>query len=469
MSNERFDKLMKKQLESVRPTYQTRAWDRFQKRLPAVGFWPWLSKFGGWVLSGLMLVGWLTTLYMVRENQRLIAQLSLELHKPNPAQPTSPPSTSLHSESVHLNRVDTVFMVKRTIIEHRHFYTPILQRLSDSTEPIDPSDSDTEPYVESKELLTKPSLQRATTTIHRRIKPGKSSRIPSLARQTNTGQPVERTAQVEKTKSILPLSADSTNLVSNTNPGSKEISIDTNQSKTPLKLPDQESVKLDSATHQPALAPTQEPAQPAKQSRPTFKFSSLRPRVGIESMAIRDGIGIGPTVELFLSENLGLSVGLQATQLHSQSHRDLNDFNATTGKDFLSQYQSFLPPQYDRIDDISIHTSVISLPITLKYYVPLKTNWSLVFQTGTSLDLAAYQQVHYESEYQGDERYNSFEVNSQRSLFHNFIFGAGIQYHKSRISGQIIPYYLYDFRSMANTPAGSNFGLKASVWLDLFK
>ncbi len=81
----------------------------------------------------------------------------------------------------------------------------------------------------------------------------------------------------------------------------------------------------------------------------------------------------------------------------------------------------------------------------------------------------ADQQVRYESYYRGEEQSHAFETDAQPRFFHNFIFGAGVQYRRPRISAQLSPYYLYDFRSLINTSAGSNVGVKASIWLDLFK
>jgi len=177
-------------------------------------------------------------------------------------------------------------------------------------------------------------------------------------------------------------------------------------------------------------------------------------------MVTLNGAGVGPALELFPTENISLSVGLQVSQLQAENHWELRDFNSATGTEFVERYRAYLPAQYDQIQDISVRTSLVSLPVTLKYYVPLRRAWSLLFQAGTNFDVAAYQQVRYESYFRGEDQSHAFEINVQPRLFHNFIFGAGVQ---------LSPYFLYDFRSLANTPAGNNVGVKASVWLDLFK
>ncbi|MBO0939282.1 hypothetical protein J2I47_22200 [Fibrella sp. HMF5335] len=478
MSNERFDRLIKQNLESVRPGYQPSAWTRFRKRLP-LGFWASLLPYGGWLLSALMLTGWMTTLYTLHTNQQVIKRLTKTLTvrtdpvKMNPAPPV--PTVSTH-------RIDTVYVVQRTVVEHRYIHEreanirtssnqlisqarptnePANRRLSRSERQGDSTRLGGTPG-ESKSLVAprptasnthKPDqLSRNNTSGHRPDKPSPSDVVTSNQMRQITPSPTKGTV------------ADSVNRVSTE--ATAAIPIDSNQ-----VLKDRPTLtKVDSATQKPAK-PEVIPlaAQPAKQSRPPFRLSSLQPRVGVETGATLDGVGVGPAIEFFPTENLGISIGVQASQLQLEEHKELRDFNAATGAEFVEKYRAFLPAQYDQIKDISVRTSLVSLPVSLKYYVPLRRNWSLLFQTGTSFDVAAYQQVRYESYYQGNEQFHSFEMDAQPRFFHNFMFGAGVQYRRPRISAQLSPYYLYDFRSIANTPAGNNVGIKASVWLDLFK
>lgn len=480
MSNERFDRLMKKNLESVRPGYQPSAWNRFRKRLP-LGFWASLLPYGGWLLSALMLTGWLTTPYTLHTNQQVIRQLTQTL----PIRTDSinlPPAPQAPALAAH--RVDTVYVVQRTVVEHRYVPEwetsvpisgnrqinqvrptdePATRRLSRLEQPVDSTRLDGPPG-ESKPLMTplptashthRPDqLNRTTTGRRGPDKPGSGDGI--------TRNQVHQRTPLSTKESV----ADSVNRV--ISEATASIPVDSTQALTDRpKL-----LKVDSVAQKPAqptVAASAPAAQPAKQSRPPFRLSSLQPRVGIETGATLNGVGVGPALEIFPTENLGLSVGVQASQLQLEEHKGINEFNAATGTEFIEKYHAFLPAQYDQIKDISVRTTLVSLPVSLKYYVPLRRSWSLLFQTGTSFDVAAYQQVQYESSYRGDDQFHSFEVDAQPRFFHNFMFGAGVQYRRPRISAQLSPYYLYDFRSLANTPAGSNVGIKASVWLDLFK
>ena len=496
MSNERFDRLMKQNLESVRPGYQPSAWNRFQKRLP-LGFWARLLPYGGWLLSGLMLTGWLTTLYTLHTNQQVIQQLTKTLAVRTDSVKLSP-TPAAPSASTH--RVDTVYIVQRTVIEHRYLpdrktgLMPGSDRITSRNQPTtdrgDYPATRTEPQADSRfentpttDLRSAGITKRVTrTTVDNRGGTEQVSRTKPTDRKLVTpvrsGSVQDNVVSDSKPKPRLTTPLPATMLgMSEADSVNRAIAqatatIPVDSNRTQIDKAAATVVKADSVARKPAnlSAVTSVPAvEPAKQSRPPFRLSSLQPRVGIETGVTRNGVGVGPAIEFFPTENLGISIGVKASQFQLEEHKGLQDFNAATGTVFIEQYRAFLPAQYDEIKDISVRTSLISLPVYLKYYVPLRRNWSLLFQTGTSFDIAANQQVRYESYFRGEEQYHSFDVDTQPRFFHNFMFGAGVQYRRSRVSAQLGSYYVYDFRNIANTPAGSNVGIWASVWLDLFK
>ena len=440
MSDERLDKLMRQNLESVRPAYESRAWDRFSKRLPAVGVWPWLLSYGGWLLSGLMLTGWITTLYTLHTNQQVMAKLSQRLAETT--QPAPMVSVASRPESALRQPVDTIYIVKRTLVEHRHVY--------DSTTPGASVDG-----VVSTDRLTAKNRQEKGAIMTTATKQAIPTGLPKTNSVLATISPADSLKRaIAEATATIPTDLAPTNLA-------QTATAQPDLAAQPLAAPPSSASVLASTL----VATTEQ----TRQSRPPFRLSMLQPRLGIETTATLNGLGVGPALELFLIDNLGVSVGLQASQLQAENHHGLRDFNSATGREFIDQYNSYLPAKYDQIKDIAVQTTLISLPVTLKYYVPLRRNWSLLVQTGTSFDLAAYQQVDYESYFKGKGQFHSFEISAEPRFFHNFMFGAGVQYRRPRLSAQLSPYYLYDFRSLPNTPAGSNVGVRASVWLDLFK
>ncbi|WP_159471544.1 hypothetical protein [Dyadobacter sp. 3J3] len=459
MSSERFDKLIKKNLESVRPEYEPRAWDRFSKKLPAAGFFPWAQQYGGWALAAMMLAGWFTTLYTLRENQELLRQLSntsgrnIVFDKKN-VQPDQIIGKNTTRQSVH--QTDTVYIVKKTIVEHRHFYETsqgnknlVADKRSEPDRKISTKypqlttgfTSDLKDTDEQKNLLTKTSGSENQPGAGNNILVGKgSTTLSNESGITTASDTTEKVSDEDRFTTLL----DSNRVIQAYN------------YKVLVALVDSLSAK-------------KTPIPVVKPKRPPFRLSSLQPRLGMESLLSLHSYGFGPAVEFFPTENLGVSLGIQASTLEAENHKALRDYNSATGKFFLVQYRSYLPSKFDRIEDISIKTSVISLPISLKYYIPLKKNISLFVQLGTSLDLTAYQQVDFESYLNNSKRRNTFETDAKPYFFHNFMFGSGLQYKKSRVLAQLSPFYVYDFRNIVNTPSGSNLGLRASLWINLFK
>ncbi|MBE9463921.1 hypothetical protein ACFP1I_08000 [Dyadobacter subterraneus] len=459
MSSERFDKLIKKNLESVRPEYRPGAWDRFSKKLPAVGFLPWVQQYGGWALAAMMLAGWFTTLYSLRENQELIRQLSNTpgrnmAYENNAVKgPVPPDQVSTAKKPV----TDTVYIVKKTIIEHRHFYDmpPDAKNRSAKNEKDPDRKNTTEAF-----LTTSPANSEINGTNQ-----DKETLLTKKAASENQQETVE--IKVLEKGPISFASQTETSTVSDTS------DIITDEDRFATLLDSNRAIQaynykvlaalVDSLSAKKSKSPVIKP------KRPSFRLSSLQPRLGMESLLSPHSYGIGPVVEFFPTENLGISIGIQASTLEAENHKALRDYNSATGKLFLVQYRSYLPSKFDKIEDISINTSVISMPVSLKYYIPLKKNISLFVQSGTSLDLTAYQQVDFESYLNKSKRRNTFETDAKPNFFHNLMFGAGLQYRKSRILAQLSPFYVYDFRNIVNTPSGSNLGLRASLWLNLYK
>ncbi|WP_338874825.1 hypothetical protein WBJ53_04315 [Spirosoma sp. SC4-14] len=470
MSNERFDKLMKKNLESVRPAYQSQAWDRFRKRLPVGGLWSWVLPYGGWVMSGLMLMGWLMTLYTLRENQQIIQQISPSLAKTAPVSPTSPATHSV-PEAIASHRIDTVYIVKKTIVEHRHYYDPTLPDKKQFSE--HPSRQQSNPEAGSRPTGTGLSTLNEAVTLQERSGQEQSVPVASLATSSKQPKQASKKSSVRNSPTDQPARNERDSILQA--PASTalvaEESVTDRGSSPAADSIDRQPTKSAGAVDQLPTPKTETQArvEPASQHRSPFRLSSLKPRLGIESIATANSIGIGPSIEAFPMDNLGISVGLRASQLRTQSHHGPDDFNAATGKEFIDQYKPYLPANYDRIEDISVRTSLISLPVSINYYVPFHRKWSVLVKAGTRFDVATYQQVYYESYLKGDEQHHSFDTNVQSRFFHNFMFGTGLQYRTSRFSAQLSPYYLYDFRPTASTPSGNNFGLQASVLLDLFK
>ncbi|SDL43056.1 porin family protein [Siphonobacter aquaeclarae] len=374
MSEDRYDRFLKKKLESVRPEYPSGAWERFRKRLPAPApRWPAFVS-----LCSLAACLWM--LFTLSQQQELIRSLSEQL-KSRPVVATS--------------RKDTVVVVREIVRE-----------------------------------------------IVRREIPGLDTR--TMARG-NFPVPVSGPAT---DRPEIPYSAIQPDIPS-----------DANTAGVPAALP-ADTLALKAPRHEPVLPPVKTGSR--------FRLSSLQPTLGLDLQATGSSLAVGPSVSLQTNSRVGLSLGVQIERFFPDRYRDAGMFNAATGQDFLENYRDHLPDKYDRLEELSVRTTLVNLPVMLHYTVPVSPRWSILLQTGTRLNLAAFRQVGFETHQGGEETYHFFETNIPVYAFRNLRFGAGVHYHKGRFSFQAMPFYEYAFRSVSGVARTAAFGVRTAVGLDLF-
>lgn len=176
---------------------------------------------------------------------------------------------------------------------------------------------------------------------------------------------------------------------------------------------------------------------------------------------------MGPTFEVFLGKSLSFSTGVSIFSRPESEYYNPKEFNLKTREDFADLYRPHLPPKYDRIEDIHIKASLITIPLNVNYYLPLNKQLDVKFLLGTNIDLRLYQNVKFESHIDGDEYYSTFDTEQKRSLWHNMSMGAGLQYHYKRYAFQLVPLYIYHYRETDFLSPKSNFRLNGSVLIDL--
>lgn len=199
-----------------------------------------------------------------------------------------------------------------------------------------------------------------------------------------------------------------------------------------------------------------------------FHLSSLDPVLGLDGQVSGGSVALGPSVVLQTGNRLGVSFGVQVERFSTDRYRSTSDLNAATGVDFLKDYRDRLPDHYDRLEDLSLRTTLVSLPVMLRYQVPVSGRWSALLLTGSRLHLAGFRQVGFETHQGGEETYHFFESGVSVPLFRNLRFGAGLVYRKGRFAAEATPVYEYTFRSVPGLRNTGRFGVRASVGIALF-
>jgi hypothetical protein len=179
---------------------------------------------------------------------------------------------------------------------------------------------------------------------------------------------------------------------------------------------------------------------------------------------------MGPIIEFLLGGRFSISTGLLITGKNDLKFGLPRDFNMGTGKKFEDRYKEFFGEKPLKIEDIKIETQSVKMPLYFNYYVPFKYNLDFVLTTGTKLNLSTVENVSYMgSNNFGNNYIERFENQYKSRVFNNLLYGMGIQYHKSRFAGQVIPYFEFPFSQGNALSPPKKFGINASLRFSLKK
>jgi hypothetical protein len=224
----------------------------------------------------------------------------------------------------------------------------------------------------------------------------------------------------------------------------------------------------DSVSHVKDLKIPEKTSPPVPAAKKTFNWPRIDTRLGLNlGVGLNHTIDLGPTFEVFMGKSLSFSTGISIFSHPESEYYNPKEFNVKTRQDFANLYGAHLPPKFDRIEDIHIKASLITIPLNLNYYLPLNKRLDLKFSLGTNIDLRLYQNVKFESHIDGDEYYSTFDTEQKQSFWHNMSMGAGLQYHYKRYAFQLVPMYIYHYRETDFLSPKSNFRLNGSVLIDL--
>ena len=109
----------------------------------------------------------------------------------------------------------------------------------------------------------------------------------------------------------------------------------------------------------------------------------------------------------------------------------------------------------------------MQLPLKINYYYPIKRDWDLVFNYGTHLDLKTYQTINVEYVIDNEDVYQKLNTKNSKEIFHNMIFGTGLQYRRNKMIFQLIPSLTYNFREIDFQKSGKSFTINGGMFLKL--
>lgn len=404
MANELFDKKIKEKLEAVQRPVSPNVWDNIQNKIHTPWYFDFWRKYGLPLYSTIATVLLLVNLKDKYNYEKQFQLLNEKISTVQQIKSETEVQTIVHKDTIYINK--TIYVVQR---------------------------------ADDKTIVT-PPVKRSDTA------------IPPVI--TNTNKATEKGLPPEETKNQ--------GIVASETPD-KEI---TNKEET----------KTDSTfttTGKDSAAKTTDLKIPSKQNTDTppkksFRWPRIDTRLGLTTgYSFNRTIDLGPTFELFLGKSLSLSTGISIYTHPESEYYGPKAFNMQTRQNFTDLYKPHLPSRYDEIEDIHIKASLLTIPLNINYYLPLSRQFDMKFSLGTNIDLRLYQNVKFESHFNGDETYSAFDTEEKKGLWHNMSLGAGLQYQYKRYVFQLMPSYIYHYRETDFLSPKSNFRLSGSVLINL--
>ena len=481
-----FDKKIREKLVNHIPKYDSGAWSSFQKMLPA----PWYVKLfqgaSGWVVGGLSTSALLFTLYSNNNKTVLlyeeIATLKDEIQNQKVLASEKPISQEKLVDTVYItNNVEKYIRIE---VPNALAYQQGMEK-GQAIAASEISGLETELKTLKNHFLTKTSLTEIEN-----IK--QDSRGSINIKESNTeklkytgvkGEMLNSPVINEKSMSDLsPKSIDNSanpnivesSIIERPNVSSiisetpETIDVSTIDSSTDIleyttdkkEALDENKIAADTKVDlEKIIVPERlEPEIPKKKlNLPKMRFGITSDYLGLKVFAN------GPSAEVFLSDKLSINASALFSGQIETKHRFAFDFNKNTGKQFEKEFEGFVKQRPELIQDISIKTSFIKLPIYFNYYINTWSRFNFIVSAGTKLDLSVYQDIGYISGPLGQRLQNRFEARPKAKTFNNLFYGMGVQYKYNNFVGQLTPYFDFAFRKPDYFIPSKNFGINASL------
>jgi hypothetical protein len=118
----------------------------------------------------------------------------------------------------------------------------------------------------------------------------------------------------------------------------------------------------------------------------------------------------------------------------------------------------------EQITDVSIDNKLLQVPISLKYYVPLKKDFSIFFSLGTNLDIYLNQELSFSNRVDSNRLENhNYQAKGTVTPFNNLIISAGLEKQYKSWIFKLEPFIEPKLRQVFYKPKEFEFGIGVGV------
>lgn len=198
-------------------------------------------------------------------------------------------------------------------------------------------------------------------------------------------------------------------------------------------------------------------------TKPDSTLKYIKFRVGPDFQLSNQSIGMGISGELFFNKYLSFETGLKYQIYNSEHFADKNDLFSHKRHNFNGRIENHFSDN-DHISGISIDNRLLEIPLSLKYYVPLKMNFGISFALGTDLDIYLNQKLGFSNRVDSNHMENhNFQARGEVVPFNNFVISAGLEKQWKSWSFQLQPFIKPKLKEVFYKPKEMEFGIGVGV------
>lgn len=201
--------------------------------------------------------------------------------------------------------------------------------------------------------------------------------------------------------------------------------------------------------------------QTTKTSFALFKVSSVR--FGADLQVSNQALGAGFTGEILLKNHFGFKTGILYNTNHTEHYLDKADMFGHHQHGFNHRIENHLADK-EHVSDVTIRNSLLLVPVSFSYNVPLKRNYSVSFSLGTNIDIYLNQKLSYT--YKPDSAGHSndhFETSGKVTPFNSLVVSAGLEKQWKSWVIQVRPFVAPKLKEVFYKPKELEFGVSVGV------
>ena len=205
-----------------------------------------------------------------------------------------------------------------------------------------------------------------------------------------------------------------------------------------------------------------------------FKFSgivapNLKYRIGFGANADFGQVGISVLTDILFAKHWSITSGVNMAFLGYERFGDEDDFKRKTAKDFRKEYPLNIPLT-NPIENIEAHQVLFRVPIYLNYRLSLRSNYTVLFSTGTDLDFHLKQFTSYShNDLIRNDKLEGLKEKVPVTPFNNWMISTGIEKRWKYFSVQFSPYLSTQITRVSYRKEDFIFGLKINSFYRLSK